>query len=368
MLTYTSGRNLFGDLANTTASAALSLADKLINEGARKVISAFRWPFLQRTATMYTVADQQFYTLPGDFRKLLGNPYITSGSTQYITKECPTRAYWDYLNQTSFSSTIPEWSFVFNGQVGFYPTPSSNDNAITLPYSIRNVDLAVADYTINTITTVPYTVTFTAVIAAAATSATLSANWGLTTGTYMLVFSTGEVRSVTLTNGSAAVTFTAVTTAATTAATVNSSTNGSMIVGASTVWTAKMVGRWIRITDSDTALTGDGQWYQIKTRVADTHITLTSTYQGSAIASGTAAYTIGQVSAIPEDYENLPVYYALMIYFASVMPDVNKMKIYQGLYVEGLAQMKLDYGSKTEGVTIADTDQEMINPNLIIRG
>lgn len=50
--------------------------------------------------------------------------------------------------------------------------------------------------------------TLTAVVAAGATSATLSSNFGFTTGTWLVSFSTGETRLSTLTNGSAAVSWT----------------------------------------------------------------------------------------------------------------------------------------------------------------
>lgn len=51
-------------------------------------------------------------------------------------------------------------------------------------------------------------ITFTAGIAAAATSATLSANWGHTTGAWWVTFSNGESRAVTLTSGATTATWT----------------------------------------------------------------------------------------------------------------------------------------------------------------
>jgi len=51
-------------------------------------------------------------------------------------------------------------------------------------------------------------VTFTATIANGATSATLSNNWAFSTGSYQIHFSDNQIRTVTLTNGSAAVSWT----------------------------------------------------------------------------------------------------------------------------------------------------------------
>ena len=52
-----------------------------------------------------------------------------------------------------------------------------------------------------------YPVTFNGVQAIAATSGTLSANWTLPTGVYMVTFSSGEQRNVTLTNGATTATW-----------------------------------------------------------------------------------------------------------------------------------------------------------------
>ena len=51
------------------------------------------------------------------------------------------------------------------------------------------------------------TLTFTASLSGGATSATLTANWGSTTGPWLVTFSNGDARAVTLTNGSAAATW-----------------------------------------------------------------------------------------------------------------------------------------------------------------
>jgi hypothetical protein len=53
-----------------------------------------------------------------------------------------------------------------------------------------------------------FLLTTTAVITVGATSATLSAGFSGTTGTYLVQFSSGEVRSMTLTNASTAMSWT----------------------------------------------------------------------------------------------------------------------------------------------------------------
>lgn len=153
MLSFTERRNLFGQLAGDTSTATLSMADTLMNQAEQQIINAHAWPFLQRTSTGVTVASQQFYQLPANTKKLV-NVTVTNGTTKYQPKEAPSRRYWDYLNQqTTYSSNFPEWYYVFNGQVGFWPIPSTADLTITYNFEINRKNLSVADYTTGTITT-----------------------------------------------------------------------------------------------------------------------------------------------------------------------------------------------------------------------
>lgn len=148
MKSYTALRDLYGTLTNNDTSANKTLGDQLINDAYRLITSARDWDFLQRTKTDNTVASQQFYNLPADYDSLV-NVTVTIGTTVYTPRECPSKVQWDILNATtSWTSNFPEWFFVFNGQLGFYPTPSSSTSgAITYTYRKRVRDLSSADYT-----------------------------------------------------------------------------------------------------------------------------------------------------------------------------------------------------------------------------
>lgn len=156
-----------------------------------------------------------------------------------------------------------------------------------------------------------------------------------------------------------------------TTGTVDIVTNGSpSVTGSSTVWTAPMVGRWIKITPSNTATAaGDGYWYEIATRTSDTAIVLRRPYYGDSLTTGAAAaYTIGEVSLIPEPHDMLPVYFALEIYFTSVEPSTIKAQMYGLMAKEGYAQMIRDHGSKSS-VVLDDgegNNDYQQNPNLFI--
>ena len=70
------------------------------------------------------------------------------------------------------------------------------------------------------------------------------------------------------------------------------------------------------------------------------------------------------MAVLPEDYQDLPLYRALEIYFTSIVPNATNAKLYQGLYERGYEQLNGDYGSKTTGVVLVDEDAPLINPNL----
>jgi len=100
------------------------------------------------------------------------------------------------------------------------------------------------------------------------------------------------------------------------AGTIVTATNGTAaIVGSGTTWTKQMVGRYIRITMVDTANTGDGVWYEIASVTDTTNLTLVRNYGGTSIATGSAAYTIGQMPLLPENFQDMPWLYAAGMYW-----------------------------------------------------
>lgn len=137
------------------------------------------------------------------------------------------------------------------------------------------------------------------------------------------------------------------------------------LTGSGTTWTAKMAGRYVRIDDSNTANTGDGQWYKILSRTSDTVIELDWPYQGTTITGGSGTYNIGQVSQLPEDFQMLPVYKAAQIYWAKE-GDRSKTISFKELYDELLLELFRTHVYKTTNPAIDDIDYDRINPNLTI--
>lgn len=262
-----------------------------LNQSNRYLIS--KYYFNEKSYTTTTVASQQFYNLPPQVKKLI-NVTVFIGSTLWQPKECPSREYWDYLNTITFQQDYPSFFFVFNGQVGLWPVPSSASNAITMNYKTRIEDLSMQDVTgICTIITNNTTVT--------ASAGTPFLNW--------------------------------------------------------------MAGNWIRVAHSSTnSVNGDNQWYQIDSVTSSTVLVLKNKYTGLTVTGG--SFTVGEVSILPEDYQDLPLWRVGYIYYTTRFPDPIRAKLYKDLYDTGFDALNTEFGSKTTSVVLPDTDQPIWNPNI----
>lgn len=310
MKSYTEGRNYYGSLTKNTASANLTLGDQMANDDYRALCALRDWSFLERLRTLTTIASTQFYNLPYDCSHVREVAVIVS-SYRYTPKKAPSREFWDDLNQTSYTSDIPEYWFVFSGQIGLWPTPATAGSTINITQKTRVIDLNSADYTTGSITT----------------SATAS---GVTT-----------------------------------------------LTGSGTTWTTSMVGRYIRITYTDAAasLSGDGVWYEIASVPSTTSLTLVRAYGGTTIAAATAAYTIGQMPLLPEEFHEMPWDYAAGMYWmkendtrAAGLFEKHGMIGSGGFLSTGRVRaLENAWASSTTDMVLDDgTEEGIINPNLTI--
>jgi hypothetical protein len=148
------------------------------------------------------------------------------------------------------------------------------------------------------------------------------------------------------------------------------------VTGSGTTWTPQMVGRYIRITYSDTALTGDGLWYEIASVPTSTTMTLVRAYGGTALAAATAAYTIGQMPLLPEAYHDLPWIWSAGKYWEKEADDRGASFLKQhgnfgengGLPTGRIADLVKNWSSPNTDQVIWDgRDEDSIsNPNLTI--
>jgi len=120
----------------------------------------------------------------------------------------------------------------------------------------------------------------------------------------------------------------------TTGTIVSVANNGTAIVGSGTTWTADMIGRYIQITQTTAANGGDGNWYEIGSYTSATSIGLVKPYEGTAIAAGSATYTIGQVPIVPEAYQPAITYRSVALYWQQ-QGDLNRAKTFWMMYDGG---------------------------------
>ena len=147
-----------------------------------------------------------------------------------------------------------------------------------------------------------------------------------------------------------------------------SATNNLTTITASGASFANWMGYsgWLQIPYSTTnASSGDNQWYQIASVTSATSLELKNPYQGATITG--ANFTIGDVPILPEDNQNLPLYFALGLYFTARVPDSSRASYYNGLYKDGYTLLDNKYGSKSNSPVLTDTDAPVFNPNLFPR-
>lgn len=290
----------------TTLTQNASSANSLL--GAKLIRESIRYLatkfyFNEKSYTTTSVAQQQNYVLPSDF-EVMENVTVTVGG--YIWSGTPTadRAMWDRLNLVPYYSDFVQYVFIWNGNLQIWPIPASAGNTITMNYKSRVVDPSQADVT------------------ASSSSTTVSV------------------------------------TTATTTVTAASGTPFQSWMGQS---------GWIKIPHSTTvtATNGDNRWYQIASVTSATVLELKNPYLGTTVTAG--GFTIGDVPILPEDYQDIPMYRAYMIYFNSIVPNPAQAQLYTKLYNDSYMELEKKYGSKDYSPVLTDTQATVFNPNLFPR-
>lgn len=315
MKTFTTLRNTTAQFCNVSTSDTnkMNLIDDNINDSIRTMcnLQGGKLRFLEATKNMATVAGQETYQIPNGFRKLI-DMYIYNG----VGVSTDTI----YAPKMVFDPTI--WKRILQSHLGSQQVPYFT--------YVENTT-----YKIQPIPSV--------------------------SGNLIVLRGRLQTRDLTIADY--------------TAGTIVSIANGgTAIVGSGTTWTADMVGRYIQITNTTAAGGGDGFWYQIGSYTSATSIGLTKPYEGTTIAAGTAAYTIGQCSVIPEAYDIGICYRSAALYWQN-QNDLVRAKTYWMQYDGGMeagytkeygglmSQMLANEGETEEGAYISPID----GPNTIIR-
>ena len=243
------------------------------------------------------------YNIPANVSKLI-NDTITVGQQKFVMTEIKTRADWDRINYLPYNSNIPNYFFIYNGQLNIFPIPSSTGNIITFNYKTRVVDMSYTD-----------------------TTGTLAAA-GMAVGSYK-------------------------------------------VTGNATTWdTTYPVGVDISNQNlfirADVTTGGDGIWYQIQSFQSATSLTLINPVINAPSITTSTTFTIGQIPLLQEDFHDMLVYGALMIYFSSIVKDKELFSQFKEEYDNRLVLLSEYAGTKTTMSVDLGEDPPTINPNLFV--
>lgn len=254
--------------------------------------------------TAITTVGVQNYNIPANVSKIKDDT-ISVGQLKYVLIPVQTRAEWDLINFLPYTSDIPQYYFIYDGKLGIFPIPSTTGNIITFNYKTRVIDMTFADYSTGTIDTA-------GMVAGSTTVTGLNTSW-VTTGGYP---SGVDISSYNL---------------------------------------------YLRADPPY----GDGIWYPIYKVNSNTSITLALPVVSAPNITNATTYTIGQFPLLQEDFHDMIVNGALMVYFGSVSRDESKFKMFDGMYKSKL-DLLADYaGTKSVSVDLGE-EPNFQNPNLFL--
>lgn len=308
MRTYTKFRNDIAKQCNVSTSdtTVMNTIDTYLNDSIDTIcnLRGGKLRFLEATKNMTTVANQETYQIPNGFRKLI-DMYIYDGAGASTDTIYAPRMVFD-----------PQlWKRILQSHLGTQQVPY----------------FTYVENTTFKIQPIPSV-----------------------TGNLIVLRGRLQTRDLSIADY-------------TTGTIVSVSNGGTAVVGSGTAWTASMVGRYIQITDTNATNGGDGFWYQIGGWTDATHITLLKPYEGTSISAGSATYTIGQCSVIPQAYDMGVVYRSAALYWDN-QKDLERGKSYwmkyDGGYEAGyskeygglMSQMLANEGETEEGVYISPFD------------
>ena len=252
------------------------------------------------TATINTIGVQA-YPIPAVVSKIKNNT-ITIGQLVYTPAPVRTIQEWTMLNALPYTSDIPNYFYIYNNEVNFWPIPSSSGNIITFNYKSRVADLSFSDYA---------TGTLSGIISGSNAITGVGTGWN-SVGLFPL--------NVDL----------------------------------------SYFNLFINIAPPS----GEGLWYQIQKFTSDTAVVLTTPIQNAPSATA-SAYTIGQLPLLQEDFHDMLVHNALMTYYTSIVKDADQFKMFESLYASRLDMLQEYAGVKSINVDLGSQPTQK-NPNLFI--
>lgn len=270
--------------------------------------------------TAITTVGVQRYSIPATISKVTNNT-ISVGQLRYVPAPIETRNDWDWINFLPYTSDIVNYFYIYNGAVEFFPIPSTTGNIIQFNYKARVPDFS---------------------------------------------FIYGDVNGGALTAGGTAFDYQK--------GTVTPPAVGSTaVVGSGTAWNT--TGGFPLNTDVSifnlyliiNPGKGDGIWYPISQFTSDTALVLATAMVNQPTSAAGAAYAIGQMPVLQEDFHDMLVYGPLQQYFATIKQNKDQYAFFKEQYNDRLVLLEEYAGTKQVNVDLG-AQPNLINPNLFLYG
>lgn len=268
--------------------------------------AAISWttPLTAAATTSISTVGVQYYNIPANVSKIKNNT-ISVGQLKYQPTPIQTREEWDMVNFLPYTSDIPSYFFIWNGQLGIFPIPSTTGNVITFNYQTRVADLNFADYSTGTLAA-------GGMVAGSVNVTGLATSWA-TTGLYPQNTDIG----------------------------------------------------YFNLKIKANPPYGDGVWYPIRRFTGETSLVLDLPVVNAPNITAATTYSIGQFPLLQEDFHDMLVYGALMTYYSTIVKDVDRFKEFDRLYGDRLTLLESYAGTKQVNVDLGAEPQQ-VNPNLFL--
>lgn len=253
------------------------------------------------TTTELTTIGVQAYPIPATVSKIT-NDTITVGQLVYTPAPVRSIQEWTMINALPYTSDIPNYYYIYNGELLFWPIPSASGNLITFNHKSRTPDLSFEDYSTGTLAGI-------------------------------------EVDANTITG-------------------VGTGWNSVGMYPLNT--DLSFFNLFLKIEPPQ----GDGIWYPIQQFNSDTEVVLATPIQN--VPSATASsYTIGQLPLLQEDFHDMLVDGSLQTYFSTIVKDKIAHDDAVLRYTNKLELLKNYAGTKSVNVNLGSQPMPN-NPNLFL--
>lgn len=242
---------------------------------------------LTSATTAISTIGVQAYPIPANVSKIK-NDTISVGQLVYTPAPVQSIQEWTMLNALPYTSDIPNYFYIYQNQVLFWPIPSTSGNIITFNYKARVPNLSYVDYATGTI------------------AGTSGGNVITGTGTSW-------------------------------------NTTGHFPLNTDLSFANLML--------CPLPPNGDGLWYPIQRFTSDTSVTLNLPIVNAPNLTG-ANYVIGQFPLLQEDFQDALIYGALKVYYGSIVEDEGKYDKYSKEYQLRLDLLESYAGTKSVNVDL----------------